>query len=63
MPIIKKAMLSYWENKDIFLIDEKRRFCVVADGLGGATAGELASRIFLKTAVQVFQPADDSANH
>ena len=56
-------MLSYWENKDIFLIDEKRRFCIVADGLGGATAGELASRIFSKTAVQVFQPANDSANH
>ena len=44
-------MLGYLENTDTFLIDEKQRFWIVADGLGGAAAGELESRIFFKTAV------------
>jgi serine/threonine protein phosphatase PrpC len=47
----------------MLLSDEKRCFCAVANDLGGTAAGELASRIFSKTAVQVFQPANDSANH
>ena len=41
--------IQYWvirKNEDKFLIDEKRRFCFVADGLERAAAGELASRIF-----------------
>ena len=46
-------------NEDTFLIDGERGFCLVADGLGGAAAGELASRIFSETAVQVFQSATD----
>jgi len=40
-------MFGCWENADTFLIDEKQRFCMVADGLGGVATGELASRIFL----------------
>jgi serine/threonine protein phosphatase PrpC len=46
-------------NEDTFLINGERGFCLVADGLGGAAAGELASRIFAETAAAVFQPATD----
>ena len=46
-------------NEDTFLIDGERGFCLVADGMGGAAAGELASRVFSETAAQVFQPATD----
>ena len=46
-------------NEDTFLIDGERGFCLVADGLGGAAAGELASRIFAETAAQAFQLATD----
>ena len=56
-------MLGYLENTDTFLIAEKQRFCIVADGMGGLAAGELASRIFLETVVQVFQPANNPVTH
>ena len=46
-------------NEDTLLINGERGFCLVADGMGGAAAGELASRIFSDTAAQVFQPATD----
>jgi serine/threonine protein phosphatase PrpC len=44
-------------NEDVFTVEPKLGFCLVADGLGGAAAGELASRIFLETALEVFQNA------
>jgi len=47
-------------NEDIFAIEPNLGFCLVADGLGGAAAGELASRIFLETALDVFGQADSS---
>ncbi len=46
-------------NEDAFLINGELGFCLVADGLGGAAAGELASRIFSETAAQVFQSSTD----
>jgi protein phosphatase len=42
-------------NEDVFTIEPKLGLCLVADGLGGAAAGELASKIFLETALEVFQ--------
>ena len=44
-------------NEDAFVVNSKAVFCLVADGMGGAAAGETASRIFAQTADQVF-PAE-----
>ena len=33
-------------NEDVFLLDSDLGYCLTADGLGGAAAGELASKIF-----------------
>lgn len=41
-------------NEDSFLVKPEMGLCLVADGMGGAAAGELASRIFVETAVEVF---------
>ena len=41
-------------NEDAFLVDLEKGFGVLADGMGGAAAGEIASRIFVKTASEVF---------
>ncbi|MGD9369763.1 MAG: Stp1/IreP family PP2C-type Ser/Thr phosphatase [Desulfobacteraceae bacterium] len=49
-------------NEDTFLTNPKARFCLVADGMGGAAAGETASRIFAQAASKVFldrTPADE----
>ncbi len=40
-------------NEDIFHTDSKSDFILVADGMGGAAAGEIASRIFMDTARKV----------
>ena len=36
-------------NQDNFSIDDHRRIMAVADGMGGAVAGELASQMFVQT--------------
>jgi protein phosphatase len=41
-------------NEDAFLLDSEEGFGVLADGMGGAAAGEMASQIFVKTASEVF---------
>ena len=45
-------------NEDVFYIGEACHFCLVADGMGGAAAGEVASRIFADTAKAVFTGHD-----
>lgn len=41
-------------NEDVFSIDSELGFSLVADGMGGAVAGELASRMFADAAYQIF---------
>ena len=40
-------------NEDAFFVDPASRCLVVADGVGGAAAGEIASEIFVSTAVRL----------
>jgi PPM family protein phosphatase len=47
-------------NEDAFLVKPEFGFCLVADGMGGAAAGELASQIFSETTNEVFSAADFS---
>ncbi len=45
-------------NEDVFFICEACHYCIVADGMGGAAAGEVASQIFADTAKAVFAGHD-----
>jgi PPM family protein phosphatase len=45
-------------NEDRFAIDEDLQLCVVADGLGGQNAGEVAARTAVETLVQVVRHRD-----
>ena len=42
------------KNEDQFVINPQQDFCVAADGMGGAAAGEIASLIFADTASEIF---------
>jgi len=39
-------------NQDNFFIDEQKKIMAVADGMGGAVAGELASHIFVQSVAE-----------
>ncbi|MBW1867327.1 MAG: Stp1/IreP family PP2C-type Ser/Thr phosphatase, partial [Deltaproteobacteria bacterium] len=41
-------------NEDSLIINPDLGFCLVADGMGGAAAGEVASRIFAQTSESTF---------
>ena len=41
-------------NEDTYLINDDCSYCLVADGMGGAAAGETASRLFAQSAQEVF---------
>ena len=41
-------------NEDAYLINTSANYCLVADGMGGAAAGETASWIFSQTASEIF---------
>jgi serine/threonine protein phosphatase PrpC len=51
--------LSRSNNEDVFVTSPELGFCLAADGMGGAAAGDLASKIFADTAVEVFTDATD----
>lgn len=42
------------KNEDTILINETKGFCLVADGIGGTAAGDLASQLFAETANNCF---------
>lgn len=46
-------------NEDVFAFDQKNGYCLVADGMGGAAAGEIASRIFANVTQKVFASGVD----
>lgn len=46
-------------NEDIFITRPKIGFSLVADGMGGAAAGEVASKIFSDTALEVFSKTEN----
>ena len=48
-------------NEDVFYISEACQYCLVADGMGGAAAGEVASQIFADTAKAVFDGHDGAS--
>ena len=41
-------------NEDVFVVSPELDFCLAADGMGGAAAGELASKIFADTTQEIF---------
>ena len=47
-------------NQDCFALDEDAELCVVADGLGGHNAGDIAARITVDTIVEAIGHADRS---
>ncbi len=49
------------ENQDVFIIRPELNLCLVADGMGGEAGGELASRIFSETALEIFFEADNQS--
>jgi protein phosphatase len=46
-------------NEDAFFINPDQNFCLAADGVGGAAAGELASKIFTESAIETFSGNSD----
>lgn len=48
-------------NEDVFLVSPELDFCLAADGMGGAAAGEVASKIFAEAVLDIFSgPGDRS---
>ena len=46
-------------NEDAFFISPDQHFCLAADGVGGAAAGELASKIFAESTIETFTDNSD----
>ena len=46
-------------NEDVFVVSPELDFCLAADGMGGAAAGEIASKIFADTTQEIFSGNTD----
>lgn len=46
--------LTRKNNEDVFVVNPELDFCLTADGMGGAAAGEIASKIFADTTQEIF---------
>lgn len=51
--------LKRTNNEDSFLIQPELGFAALADGMGGAAAGEIASQLFTRAAQEVFTQSGD----
>jgi protein phosphatase len=49
-------------NEDVFVVSPELDFCLTADGMGGAAAGELASKIFADTTQDIFAGNTDRSH-
>ena len=49
-------------NEDAFVVSPELDFCLTADGMGGAAAGELASKIFADTTQGIFTGNTDRSH-
>ena len=46
-------------NEDVYSVNSELGYCLVADGMGGAAAGDLASSIFKKASEKIFSDSTD----
>ena len=46
-------------NEDVFVVNPEQDFCLAADGMGGAAAGEIASKIFADATQAIFAENSD----
>ena len=49
-------------NEDFFVVDESLRLCVIADGMGGHNAGEVAARLAVDAVVEQIRHATSSSS-
>lgn len=49
-------------NEDVFLINHELKLYLIADGMGGEAAGEMASHIFADAALEVFRKSVNISN-
>jgi serine/threonine-protein kinase len=59
---INEDYLDFWESEDPLVREQKGSVALLADGVGGLDCGEVASRMAVEEALQVFREAPASAD-